>query len=71
LARATDINVLVSDAQPLRLNEIFARTGGDSTLADWCDRALQGLQPLIERIEADSSHHEIESVRCMRFKFQL
>ncbi len=51
--------ILVSkfdDHLPLyRLNEIFARTGAnipDSTLVDWCGRAMQVLQPLIERIEA-------------------
>jgi transposase len=51
--------VLVSkfdDHLPLyRLNEIFARMGvdiPDSTLVDWCGRAMQVLQPLIERIEA-------------------
>lgn len=51
--------ILVSkfdDHLPLyRLNEIFARMGADipdSTLADWCGRAMRVLQPLIERIEA-------------------
>ncbi|WP_322887509.1 IS66 family transposase (plasmid) [Sinorhizobium medicae] len=51
--------ILVSkfdDHLPLyRLNEIFARMGADipdSTLVDWCGRAMQVLQPLIERIEA-------------------
>ena len=43
------------DHLPLyRLNEIFARMGADitdSTLVDWCGRAMQVLQPLIERIE--------------------
>jgi transposase len=50
--------ILVSkfdDHLPLyRLNEIFARMGvdiPDSTLVDWCGRAMQVLQPLIERIE--------------------
>ncbi|CAN7659137.1 IS66 family transposase [Ensifer adhaerens] len=50
--------ILVSkfdDHLPLyRLNEIFARMGADipdSTLVDWCGRAMQVLQPLIERIE--------------------
>lgn len=49
--------ILVSkfdDHLPLyRLNEIFARMGADipdSTLVDWCGRAIQVLQPLIERI---------------------
>ncbi|MER8461246.1 IS66 family transposase [Mesorhizobium sp. M1300] len=49
--------ILVSkfdDHLPLyRLNEIFARMGADipdSTLVDWCGRAMQVLQPLIERI---------------------
>ncbi|WP_434734557.1 IS66 family transposase (plasmid) [Rhizobium sp. YTUHZ044] len=52
-------HILVSkfdDHLPLyRLNEIFARMGADipdSTLVDWCGRAMQVLQPLIERIEA-------------------
>ncbi len=52
--------ILVSkydDHLPLyRLNEIFARMGADipdSTLVDWCGRAMKVLQPLIERIEAD------------------
>ena len=52
--------ILVSkfdDHLPLyRLNEIFARMGADipdSTLVDWCGRAMQVLAPLIERIEAD------------------
>ena len=51
--------ILVSkfdDHLPLyRLNEIFARLGADipdSTLVDWCGRAMRVLQPLIERIEA-------------------
>lgn len=51
--------ILVSkfdDHLPLyRLNEIFARMGvdiPDSTLVDWCGRAMKVLQPLIERIEA-------------------
>lgn len=51
--------ILVSkfdDHLPLyRLNEIFARMGADipdSTLVDWCGRAMKVLQPLIERIEA-------------------
>ncbi|WP_412549901.1 IS66 family transposase [Sinorhizobium meliloti] len=43
------------DHLPLyRLNEIFSRMGADipdSTLVDWCGRAMQVLQPLIERIE--------------------
>jgi transposase len=52
--------VLVSkfdDHLPLyRLNEIFARMGADipdSTLVDWCGRAMKVLQPLTERIEAE------------------
>jgi transposase len=39
-----------------RQHEIFARMGADipdSTLVDWCGRAMRVLQPLIERIEAD------------------
>lgn len=53
-------HVLVSkfdDHLPLyRLNEIFARMGADipdSTLVDWCGRAMQVLQPVIDRIEAE------------------
>ncbi len=53
-------HILVSkfdDHLPLyRLNEIFARMGADipdSTLVDWCGRAMKTLQPLIERIEAE------------------
>lgn len=52
--------VLVSkfdDHLPLyRLNEIFARMGADipdSALVDWCGRAMQVLQPVTERIEAE------------------
>lgn len=52
--------ILVSkfdDHLPLyRLNEIFARMGADipdSTLVDWCGRAMKVLAPLVERIEAD------------------
>jgi len=52
--------ILVSkfdDHIPLyRLNEIFARMGADipdSTLVDWCGRAMKVLQPLTERIEAE------------------
>jgi transposase len=52
--------ILVSkydDHLPLyRLAEIFARMGADipdSTLVDWCGRAMKVLQPLIDRIEAD------------------
>jgi transposase len=51
--------ILVSkfdDHLPLyRLNEIFARMGvdiPDSTLVDWCGRAMEVLLPLIELIEA-------------------
>ncbi|MGF6178894.1 IS66 family transposase [Ensifer sp. 4252] len=50
--------ILVSkfdDHLPLyRLNEIFARMGADipdSTLVDWCGRAMRVLQPVIDRIE--------------------
>ena len=53
-------HILVSkfdDHLPLyRLNEIFARMGADipdSTLVDWCGRAMKVLQPLTERIEAE------------------
>lgn len=52
--------ILVSkydDHLPLyRLAEIFARMGADipdSTMVDWCGRAMKVLAPLIERIEAD------------------
>lgn len=52
--------VLVSkfdDHLPLyRLNEIFARIGADipdSTLVDWCGRAMKVLLPLTDRIEAE------------------
>lgn len=52
--------VLVSkfdDHLPLyRLNEIFARMGADipdSTLVDWCGRAMTVLKPLIDRIDAE------------------
>ncbi|MGX0904496.1 transposase [Roseovarius sp. MBR-79] len=51
--------ILVSkfdDHLPLyRLAEIFARMGADipdSTLVDWCGRAMKVLKPLIDRIEA-------------------
>lgn len=50
--------ILVSkfdDHLPLyRLNEIFARMGADipdTTLVDWCGRAMKTLHPLIELIE--------------------
>src|SRR5690606_37503573 len=53
-------HILVStfdDHLPLyRQHEIFARMGADipdSTLVDWCGRAMKVLQPLSERIEAD------------------
>ena len=53
-------HVLVSkfdDHVPLyRQTEIFARMGADipdSTLVDWCGRAMKVLAPVIERIEAD------------------
>jgi transposase len=39
-----------------RLNEIFARMGADipdTTLVDWCGRAMKTLLPLIELIEAE------------------
>ncbi len=52
--------VLVSkfdDHLPLyRLNEIFARMGADipdTTLVDWCGRAMKVLKPLIDRIDAE------------------
>ncbi|TJZ88349.1 IS66 family transposase [Paracoccus gahaiensis] len=52
--------ILVSkfdDHLPLyRLAEIFARMGADipdSTLVDWCGRAMKVLQPLIDRIGAE------------------
>nr|WP_213393900.1 IS66 family transposase [Yoonia sp.] len=51
--------ILVSkfdDHLPLyRLHEIFARMGADipdTTMVDWCGRAMQTLAPLIQRIEA-------------------
>jgi transposase len=53
-------HILVSkfdDHLPLyRQHEIFARMGADipdSTLVDWCGRAMKVVAPLIERIEAD------------------
>jgi transposase len=53
-------HILVSkfdDHLPLyRQHEIFARMGADipdSTLVDWCGRAMKVLAPLIERVEAD------------------
>ena len=53
-------HILVSkfdDHLPLyRQHEIFARMGADipdSTLVDWCGRAMKVLAPLIERIEVD------------------
>ena len=53
-------HILVSkfdDHLPLyRQQEIFARMGADipdSTLVDWCGRAMKVLAPLIKRIEAD------------------
>lgn len=53
-------HILVSkfdDHLPLyRLNEIFARLGADipdTTLVDWCGRAMRVLQPLTDRIEAE------------------
>jgi len=39
-----------------RQNEIYARMGADipdSTLLDWCGRAMKVLAPIIERIEAE------------------
>lgn len=52
--------ILVSkwdDHLPLyRLSEIFARMGADipdTTLVDWCGRAMKTLQPLIDLIEAE------------------
>lgn len=58
--------VLVSkfdDHLPLyRLNEIFARMGADipdSTLADWCGRAMKLLLPLVERIEGHVLAHDL------------
>lgn len=51
--------ILVSkfdDHLPLyRLHEIFARMGADipdTTMVDWCGRAMKTLAPLIQRIEA-------------------
>ena len=53
-------HVLVSkfdDHIPLyRLNEIYARMGADvpdSTLLEWCGRAMKVLAPIIDRIEAE------------------
>ncbi len=53
-------HVLVSkfdDHIPLyRLNEIYARMGADvpdSTLLDWCGRAMKVLAPILDRIEAE------------------
>lgn len=52
--------ILVSkfdDHLPLyRLNEIFARMGADipdTTLVDWCGRAMKVLKPLIDRIDTE------------------
>jgi len=51
------------DHLPLyRLNEIFARMGADipdSTMADWCGRAMKLLLPLVERIEAHVLSHDL------------
>lgn len=69
--------ILVSkfdDHLPLyRLNEIFARMGvdiPDSTMVDWCGRAMRVLQPLIERIEAaiiasDLLHADDTAIRVL------
>ena len=53
-------HVLISkfdDHVPLyRLNEIYARMDADvpdSTLLDWCGRAMKVLEPIIDRIEAE------------------
>lgn len=53
-------HVLVSkfdDHVPLyRLNEIYARMGADvpdSTLLDWCGRAMKVLEPITEKIKAE------------------
>lgn len=53
-------HVLVSkfdDHVPLyRLNEIYARMGADvpdSTLLDWCGRAMKVLEPVTEKIETE------------------
>lgn len=53
-------HILVSkfdDHVPLyRLNEIFARMGADipdTTMVDWCGKAMKTLTPLIEKLEAD------------------
>jgi transposase len=53
-------HVLVSkfdDHVPLyRLNEIYARMGADvpdSTLLDWCGRAMKVLEPVTEKIKAE------------------
>ena len=58
--------ILVSkfdDHLPLyRLNEIFARMGADipdTTLVDWCGRAMKLLLPLIERIEGHVLAHDL------------
>ncbi len=48
-----------------RLNEIFARMGvdiPDSTLVDWCGRAMQVLRPLIERIEKEIMKSDVLSL---------
>lgn len=45
-----------------RLNEIFARMGADipdSTMADWCGRAMKLLLPVTERIEAHVMAHDL------------
>lgn len=69
--------ILVSkfdDHLPLyRQNEIFARMGADipdSTLVDWCGRAMKVLQPLIDRIDAvvmasDLLHADDTSIRVL------
>lgn len=62
------------DHLPLyRQNEIFARMGADipdSTLVDWCGRAMKVLQPLIDRIDAmvmasDLLHADDTSIRVL------
>jgi transposase len=56
------------DHLPLyRQHEIFARMGADipdSTLVDWCGRAMKVLKPLIERIEADVMASDLLHADC-------
>ena len=58
-----------------RQHEIFERMGADipdTTLVDWCGRAMRVLQPLIDRIEAgDAKQAQATTEALVRHSWEV